>query len=140
MNVSTAIPAALSAFALFTACSAVQSNADDRAAEARGADGPVFVELDPADYEPMPGGYGPGDASEPGAKMAYQIVEEAIYEQFPTRALVDVVALETQVVAGINYRFRVEMTGAPEARAIYEAVVYRSLNDTYELSRLEKIQ
>ncbi|MEL6662302.1 MAG: hypothetical protein AAFR33_04795 [Pseudomonadota bacterium] len=140
MNLSTAIPAALSAFALFTACSAVQSNANQQAQEAREDTGPTFVELDPADYEPLPGGFGPGDPSEPGAKVAYEMVVDAIYEQYPTRALVDVVTLETQVVAGLNYRFRVEMTGAPEARAIYQAKVYRDLEDTYEITSLEKIQ
>ena len=68
------------------------------------------------------------------------MVETAIYKQYPTRALVDRVALETQVVAGLNYRFRVEMTGAPEARAIYSAVVYRNLDDDYELTTLDKLQ
>ncbi|MEM9740878.1 MAG: hypothetical protein AAF829_13545, partial [Pseudomonadota bacterium] len=123
MNLSTTFPVALSAFALFTACSAVQSNANERTQAASEDSGPTFVELDAADYEPLPGGYGPGDPAEPGAKVAYQMVEQAIYDQYPTRALVDVVALETQVVAGLNYRFRVEMTGAPQARAIYEAAV-----------------
>ncbi|MEL6754612.1 MAG: hypothetical protein AAFO57_11345 [Pseudomonadota bacterium] len=140
MKLSTAIPAALSAFALFTACSAVQSNANEQAQGAREDTGPTYVELDPADYEPLPGGFGPGDPSEPGAKVAYEMVVDAIYEQYPTRALVDVVTLETQVVAGLNYRFRVEMTGAPEARAIYQAKVYRDLEDTYEITSLEKIQ
>lgn len=140
MNLSSTIPAALSAFALFTACSAVQSNANERVDTIQEDARPIFIELDPADYEPMPGGYGPGDPSEPGAKIAYEIVEAAIYDAFPSRALVDTVALETQIVAGRNYRFRVEMTGAPEARGIYEAVVFRGLDDSYELTRLEKLQ
>lgn len=90
--------------------------------------------------EILVGGYGPGDPAEPGAKLAYQMVEKAIYERYPTRALVDVVTLETQLVAGLNYRFRVEMTGAPDSRAIFSAVVYRDLSDTYELTSLEKLQ
>ena len=49
-------------------------------------------------------------------------------------------SLETQVVAGLNYRFRVEMTGSPEGRSVYTATVYRNLDDEYELTALDKLQ
>jgi len=92
------------------------------------------------DDPPIAGGYAPGDVSDPTAKAAYAMVQDAIYDKYPTRALVDVVTLETQVVAGLNYRFRVEMTGSPQARGIYEAVVYRDLDGDLELTRLDKLQ
>jgi len=140
MSLSNAFPVALAAFALFAACNSVQPGRAD-------ANAPAGQEMEPVELgetsmgdDIVVGGYGPGDASEPGAKLAYQMVEEAIYERYPTRALVDVVTLETQLVAGLNYRFRVEMTGAPDSRAIFSAVVYRDLSDTYELTSLEKLQ
>lgn len=100
---------------------------------------PAKPTVDRQDH-PLAGGYAPGDVSDPIAKAAYNMVQDAIYDQFPTRALVDVVTLETQVVAGLNYRFRVEMTGSADARAIYDAVVYRDLQGDLELTRLEKLQ
>jgi len=92
------------------------------------------------DSAPIVGGYVPGDVSDPAAKAAYDMVHAAIYEQYPTRALVDAVSLETQVVAGLNYRFRVEMTGSPQARGIFEAVIYRDLDGNLSLTRLDKLQ
>lgn len=138
MNFSSSVPVALAGFAIFAACSVATtqdpSPEDDMALE------PAISEDVEGGWDQVVGGYGPGDVSEPGAKIAYDMVETAIYEQYPTRALVDKVALETQVVAGLNYRFRIEMTGAPEARAIYSAVVYRNLDDAYELTSLDKLQ
>lgn len=86
------------------------------------------------------GGYGDGNLNEEGAQTALRLVETAIYDRYPSRALIDQVSLETQVVAGLNYRFRIEMSGAPESRAIYEAVVYRDLEDSYELTSLTRLQ
>lgn len=86
------------------------------------------------------GGYGPGDLSQEGAKTALALVETAIYERYPSRAMIETVELETQLVAGLNYRFRIEMSGAPESRAIYEAVVYRDLDDNYEITSLNRLQ
>lgn len=86
------------------------------------------------------GGFAPGDVSEAGAQVAYQMAADAIYAAYPSRALVDEVSLETQVVAGMNYRFRIEMTGAPEARDIYSVTVYRDLQDAYEVTDLSKLQ
>ena len=138
MNFSTTVPVALAGFAIFAACSVATtpdpSPEDDMALE------PAAAEDIDNGWTEIVGGYGPGDVAEPGAKIAYDMVEAAIYEQYPTRALVDQVTLETQVVAGLNYRFRIEMTGAPEARAIYSAVVYRNLDDAYELTSLDKLQ
>ena len=86
------------------------------------------------------GGYGDGNLSEEGAQTALRLVETAIYDRYPSRAEIDQVQLEVQVVAGLNYRFRIEMSGAPESRAVYEAVVYRDLEDSYELTSLTRLQ
>lgn len=134
---TSAIPVALAGFALFTACSVASTpdpvtNPDDEPL-------PVAEEVE-GGWTQIVGGYGPGDVSDPGAKIAYEMVEAAIYERYPTRALVDSVSLETQVVAGLNYRFRVDMTGSPEGHSVYQAVVYRDLDGSYELTSLDKLQ
>ncbi|MCI4645546.1 MAG: hypothetical protein MRY64_12270 [Hyphomonadaceae bacterium] len=138
MKLISAIPFALAGFALFTACS--MASTPEAGPEADLEIVPAEAEEIEGGWNQIVGGYGPGDVSDPGAKIAYDLVEAAIYEQYPTRALVDSVALETQVVAGLNYRFRVEMTGSPESRAIYEGVVYRNLDNAYELTALSKVQ
>lgn len=140
MNLISLTPLALASFAFVVACSAVQSSNADAPESEMGAVAPVALEADTMGDDVIVGGYGPGDRSEAGAKIAYAIVEAAIYDQQPTRALVDSVDLETQLVAGLNYRFRVEMTGPAETRAIYRAVVYRDLSDNYELTSLTKLQ
>ena len=86
------------------------------------------------------GGFVPGDLEDEGAQTAFSLVQTAIYDRYPSPALVDTVQMDMQVVAGLNYRFRIEMTGAPESRAIYEAVVYRDLDDNYEITSLNRLQ
>lgn len=93
-----------------------------------------------ASEDVIAGGYGTGDLEDPATQTAYQIVLDAIAERYPSRALVEKKEVEVQVVAGLNYRFRIEMSGDPQTRAIYEAVVYRDLDDTYELTRLDRLQ
>lgn len=137
MYQSRAVPVALSLFAVFTTCQAAGS---DRivASEPTQAKQSVFLDLDGAGDLPMPGGFAPGDPAEPGAKVAYSMVENAIYQRVEPGVLVDRVTLETQVVAGLNYRFQVEMTGAPDGGATFIAVVYRSLDDAFELVSLAR--
>lgn len=125
-------PIALSVLALAAAC-AGQLGSDGQLREASEVAGE-------AEGSVMVGGYAPGDASTPGASVAYDMALEAIYAAYPTRALVDEVSMETQVVAGLNYRFRIEMTGAPESRSIYSVTVYRNLEDSYEVTDLTKLQ
>ena len=129
--------AATAAFGL-AACAAFL---DDKEARASSADTGETIETVAQDRPDMVvGGYGSGDMASPGARKGLQIATDAIYARFPTRALVETVSVETQVVAGLNYRYRIEMSGSPEARAIYEAVVYRDLDDNYELTSLTKLQ
>lgn len=57
------------------------------------------------------GGYGAADLNDAGVKAAQAIAVNEIYTRQPTRALVDKVTVETQVVAGLNYRFNITMSG-----------------------------
>lgn len=133
-----AIFAATAAFGL-AACAAFLDE-QDKVSASPGDEPAGFETVSDPDAEMVTGGYGAGDLEEDGAKTALRIATDAIYERFPTRALVDTVSLETQVVAGLNYRYRIEMTGSPDARSIYEATVYRDLDDNFELTSLNKLQ
>ncbi len=132
-----AVFSATAAFGL-AACAAYLDSQD--AAAGGQPEGSVIITVDEEAGEVLAGGYSTGDMEEDGAKRALKIATDAIYHRFPTRALVDSVSLETQVVAGLNYRYRIEMGGAPDVRAIFEAIVFRDLDDTYELTSLTKLQ
>lgn len=74
------------------------------------------------------GGYtdpGPTNAADADESAARDLAIKEIYRKFPTRARVEKVTVQTQVVAGLNYRFQVVLSGG----AVYEAVVYRDLDD-----------
>lgn len=118
-------------------CSAVATDEESVAAPSGGGESA-------ADTIPsggiVAGGYGGADLGDEWTREAYALAVEAIYEAHPTRAEVETVTSEVQVVAGLNYRFRIEMSGPPETRAIYRAVVFRSLDGAYELSELAKLQ
>ena len=86
------------------------------------------------------GAYRPADREDASVKAAEALALDAIYREHPTRALVDSVTAEAQVVAGMNYRFHVEMTGSPEFRDIFEVVVYEDLDGTMAVTRLEPLQ
>lgn len=131
-------PIILSVFALASACAAQFSDAENEADAVESAD--ENAEINGVDTQMIVGGYGAGDVSEPGAQTAYGLAQDAIYTAHPTRALVDKVELETQVVAGLNYRFRIEMTGSQDARDIYSVTVYRDLEGTYTVTDLTKLQ
>ena len=81
------------------------------------------------------GGYGGADLNDAGVKAAQAIAVNEIYTRHPTRALVDKVTAETQVVAGLNYRFNITMSGG----AAYRVVVYRNLQGEMSVSSFEKL-
>lgn len=81
------------------------------------------------------GGYGGADLNDAGVKAAQAIAVNEIYTRQPTRALVDKVTAETQVVAGLNYRFNITMSGG----ATYRVVVYRNLQGEMSVSSFEKL-
>ena len=75
-----------------------------------------------------------------GTERACDFAVQTVYERFPTRALVDTISAETQLVAGMNHRCRIEMGGSPTARAIYSVVVYEDLDGALEVTAFDKIQ
>jgi hypothetical protein len=84
------------------------------------------------------GGYSATDVTGAEIEAARDLAVAEIYRQFPTRALVQKVMAEVQVVAGLNYRFRIQMSGGPGPT--YEAVVFRSLQNTMSVSSLKKVK
>lgn len=81
------------------------------------------------------GGYGGADLSDEGVKAAQALAVNEIYTRNPTRALVEKVSAETQVVAGLNYRFNIVMTGG----ATYRVTVFRSLQGEMSVTGFEKL-
>jgi hypothetical protein len=82
----------------------------------------------------MTGAYGAADLNNEDVKAAQAIAVNAIYTRNPTRALVEKVNAETQVVAGFNYRFNIVMTGG----TTYRIVVFRSLQGEMSVTSYEK--
>lgn len=81
------------------------------------------------------GGYSSSNLSDDGVKAAQAIAVNEIYTRNPTRALVDKVSAETQVVAGLNYRFTIVMTGG----AAYRVIVFRNLQGGMSVTSFEKL-
>ena len=81
------------------------------------ADNPPETPSDaaPAVSSPVPapvvGGYSPADAANPDVAAAEKLAIDEIYRREPQRSLVESVTREQQVVAGMNYRFIVKMSG-----------------------------
>ncbi len=86
------------------------------------------------------GGYAPMNNEDEHSVKAKEMVIDAIYKKYPTRALVDKVETQIQVVAGLNYGFKIEMSGPKATRDIFEGVVYRDLEDNFELTSLSQLQ
>lgn len=99
------------------------------------------VEPNPAP-EPKPvisGGYGAANEEAPGLKEARELAVAEIYRRHPTRALVAKVETEVQVVAGLNYRFTITMSGDPVTAKRYAVAVYRDLQRRMSVTSLEAI-
>ena len=89
----------------------------------------------PAHAPVMVGGYSAADLNNEGVKAAQALAVNEIYTRNPTRALVDKVSAETQVVAGLNYRFTIVMTGG----AAYRVIVFRNLQGGLSVTSFEKL-
>ena len=81
------------------------------------------------------GGYAKADESTVGAKEAQALAVSEIYKRNPTRALVEKVEVEVQVVAGLNYAFDITMTGGSR----FKVVVYRDLQNQMKVTDYEKV-
>jgi hypothetical protein len=69
------------------------------------------------------GGYAPADANDPDVKAAESLAISEIYKREPQRSIVENTTREVQVVAGLNYRFIIKMSGTNR----YEIVVFKPL-------------
>ena len=119
------------ALAVFVAACAHEPNADASPPPEERAEAPP----------PMPmitGGYSATEVKGAEIEAARDLAVAEIYKQFPTRALVQKVMAEVQVVAGLNYRFRIQMSG--DSGPTYEAVVFRSLQNTMSVTSLKKVK
>ncbi|MFT3723480.1 MAG: hypothetical protein QM773_07815 [Hyphomonadaceae bacterium] len=84
---------------------------------------------------PIVGGYGVSNPEDESVKAAQKLAVDEIYKRNPTRALVEKVTAETQVVAGLNYRFTIAMSGG----ATYRVVVFRDLLGAMSVTSYEKV-
>jgi hypothetical protein len=81
------------------------------------------------------GGYSPADAADPNLTAAEKLAIDEIYRADPQRSLVESVVREQQVVAGMNYRFTVKMSGVNS----YRVVVFRPLQGEMSVTSFEKV-
>ena len=81
------------------------------------------------------GGYGPANPSDPDLTVAEKLAIDEIYRAEPQRSLVESVISESQVVAGMNYRFTVRMSGMNA----YRIVVYKPLQGEMRITSFEKL-
>jgi hypothetical protein len=90
----------------------------------------------PPDARPvLVGGYSPANASDPELMAAEKVAIGEIYRREPQRGLVEDVQREAQVVAGMNYRFTVKMSGQNS----YRVVVFRPLQGEMMITSFEKL-
>jgi hypothetical protein len=113
------------------ALSACGSTASEEPAPPPPFRGDTATQIVPSASTPAPaaqrpvivGGYAPADANDPDVKAAEALAVAEIYKREPQRGLVESATREVQVVAGLNYRFTVKMTGVNR----YEIVVFKPL-------------
>jgi hypothetical protein len=84
---------------------------------------------------PVTGGYAPADINNADVKAARDFAVAELYRRFPQRAIVEGATAEQQVVAGMNYRFEITMSGGKK----YRAVVYRNLQGAMSVTTLEAL-
>lgn len=83
---------------------------------------------------PVVGGYATASGEEPGYAEAEALAIATIYKREPQRGLVESKSAQVQVVAGLNFRFDIKMSG--ENR--YTVVVYRDLKGALEVTSFTK--
>jgi hypothetical protein len=80
----------------------------------------------PADTPASPvivGGYSPANLGDADLMAAEKMAVDEIYRREPQRSIVETVTREQQVVAGMNYRFTIKMSGMNS----YRVVVFKPL-------------
>lgn len=81
------------------------------------------------------GGYSPASATDAGVVAAQKLAVDEIYKRDPQRGIVETVSAEQQVVAGMNYRLTIKMTGVNR----YRVVVYKPLQGEMQVTSFEKL-
>lgn len=81
------------------------------------------------------GGYDSADANDADVKAAESLAVAEIYKREPQRGLVEKVTRESQVAAGVNYRFTIKMTGMNS----YQVVVFKPLSGPMTVTNFEKV-
>ncbi|MEO0981577.1 MAG: hypothetical protein AAFX03_02870 [Pseudomonadota bacterium] len=127
---------AIAALALLGACGAPSETTPETPV----AEPPFEPDIIEEDDDLVAGGWAPSNAEDEIHAAARELAIQTVYDRRPTRALVDTVTAEIQVVAGLNHRFRIEMTGAETARNIYSVTVYENLENELEVTGFEQLQ
>lgn len=81
------------------------------------------------------GGYASADLKSPQVMAAQKVAVDEIYKRDPQRGIVEKVTAEQQVVAGMNYRFDIKMTGANH----YKITVFKPLQGEMGVTAFEKL-
>lgn len=88
---------------------------------------------------PLVSAYSETDDITAEMQSAEQFAQNAIYKAHPTRMLATTLSREVQVVAGLNYRFRIGMGGGGDAyKTVYTVVVYRDLDGGMQVTELSE--
>ncbi|GGB74706.1 hypothetical protein [Henriciella pelagia] len=72
--------------------------------------------------------------------QAEEVALNEVYARHPTRALVDIVTATRRSVRPGVFDVHVEMTGSPEARAIYDVVISEGADGELVVSGFTKVQ
>jgi 2-keto-4-pentenoate hydratase/2-oxohepta-3-ene-1,7-dioic acid hydratase in catechol pathway len=80
------------------------------------------------------GGFAKADLSDPNVKEAAAFALQGLRSRAAGKSSWEIVTAETQVVAGLNYRFRAKELGSNRSA---EAVVYRNLEGPLFLTSIE---
>jgi len=80
------------------------------------------------------GGYAPANLANPDVAAAEKLAVDEVYRREPQRSLVENVTREQQVVAGMNYRFTIKMSGMNS----YRVVVYKPLQGEMSVTLFEE--
>lgn len=95
----------------------------------------------PTPTAPVVGGYQPASKNDPDVAAAEKFAVDEIYKRQPQRNLAETVTREQQVVAGMNYRFVIRMSGqnfytAPNS---YTIVVFKPLQGSMRITSFERL-
>ena len=88
-----------------------------------------------APQPPAAGGYQPTQRNDDIINAAERLAVAEIYQRDPQRGILEKVTREQQVVAGMNYRFTIKMTGLNA----YRIVVFKPLEGEMTVTAFEKL-